>query len=358
MDDKTALSLMTKVVVALGDNLSASETFDDDIVSSTIYAEMDDEAREEHLRGFESDLIKYRQEYENCYDCRVIQIPRRKEDTGWLSFMSYSTKSLVDEDSHNFITDLREIEEDNVNRQIPLNLHIYIDTVGGRLSTAEVICKAMLQYPGHIRVYVSNKAMSTGTMIALSAHEIHLRRYAHLGQIDPQIGNYWFWLPANSIENTTNKLDEYETPLFRDLMRSSVGPAKSANSRVMDLINRIAETRKWSATFKDAIYSNMLYNISSGGYGHDMPIDYNDLQKFWPQSSTDKDSTDKDSTDKDSTDENYTDKEEDDFSNPFIYPDWPRSAKILVREPETKTKTNTKIKTETPNKSIFSAFGF
>lgn len=260
--------------------------------------------RELHL-GNLNNSMKFRQEYEKTYDCRVIEVPRRKEDTGMLSFMSYSTKTLVDEDGENFISDLRAIEEENENRISPLNIHIYIDTTGGRLSTAETISKAMLQYPGRIRTFVKDKAMSAGTIIALCSHEIYLRKHACLGQIDPQIGSYWVWLPANSIAETYKRIDEFQTPWIRDLLKLGVGPAYDSTSRVGSLIERIAEIRKWTPSFLDNIRSNLLANMTAGGFGHDRPYDYYDLQQFWISSTDD--------------------------SNPVLCDDWPRSAKLLTK---------------------------
>jgi hypothetical protein len=333
MDESTVISLMAKTAAALVDDFSDDESLDKEVEITPNYGAMNDFDRETHLQNLESDFTKYRQEYERCYDCRIVQIPRRKEDTGWLSFMSYSTKTLVEEDSRNFIDDLRQIEEENVDRQTPLNLHVFIDTVGGSLSTAEVICKAMLQYPGRIRVYVGNKAMSAGTLIALCGHEIHLRRYAHLGQIDPQIGSYWAWVPANSIETAHNKIREFETSWVRDLLRAGMGPAQDANTRVVDLVNRISEVRRWSQPFKQRLCANLMANFLSGGYGHDRPIDYDDLQKFWNDE-----------------EENMNVEGDETYSIPPLYPDWPRSAKFLSKKPDTPD-------TPPPKNSYLSAFG-
>jgi Serine dehydrogenase proteinase len=317
MTDNNILNMMTKAAIAFADDLDEELPCEETPVD---YESMSDSDREAHLVSYQKDQIRFRQEYEKCYDCRIIQVPRRKEESGFFSFMSYSTLSLVDGDGNNFISDLREAEEENLDRKTPLNLHIFVDTHGGRLSTAETICKAMLQYPGTIKVFVANQAMSAGTMIALSGHEIYLRAHAHLGQIDPQIGSYWAWVPANSIEAANKKLEEFETPWVRDLLRAGMGPAQDSNSRVSDLIDRIVEVRKWSESFKDNLCSNLLSNFLTGGYGHDRPYDYCDLQKFW---------NDKEDTESPTT-----------SSNPLLHADWPKSVKILMREPAEKPKAS------------------
>lgn len=301
------------------------------VIELTKVSEMTDSERENYLVNFANNPMKFRGEYEKCYDCRVIKVPRRKEDTGWFSFMSYSTQSLVDEDASNFISDIRAIEEENADRKTPLNIHIFIDTDGGRLSTAEGICKAMLQYPGKIRTFVSDRAMSAGTMIALCSHEIYLRNHAHLGQIDPQIGSYWIWIPANSIEAIFNRISDLETPWIRDILKLSIGPAHDSNTRVEDLISRISETRNWTSEFTTRIRSNLLLNFKTGGFGHDKPLDYFDLLKFWIDSN-----------------ENNANQ-----INPalLLFADWPKSAKSI------KNLSSPMKMPEQPKPSYMSMFG-
>jgi len=313
------------------------ESMDED-VPVTNYASMTDAERESHLDSFKDDPDRFAEEYEKCFDCRVVQVPRRKEETGYFSFLSYSTKTLVDTDAANFISDLRTIEEENELRDTPLNIHLFIDTVGGKLATAEAICKAILQYDGKIVVFVADKAMSAGTMIALCGHEIYLRSHAQLGQIDPQIGSYWFWIPANSVEATNKRIAEFETPWIRDLLRGGMGPAQDANSRVVDLIDRIVEVRQWPKPFEDRIVSNLLANFMTGGYGHDKPYDYYDLKKFWDgDTSTDNSAVSVESAKSVEPTESHN-------GYPPLYADWPKSAKILMRKrsdlPRTKTKSS------------------
>ena len=242
MNEASFAHMLARAAIAATDDLDDSDSLDEKVLIN--FASMTDLERETHLKTFESNQIIFREEYEKAYNCRIVQVPRRKEDTGFFSFMGDSTQTLIGTDGNNFISDIRDIEDENMDRNEPTNIHLYIDTTGGNLSTAEVICKALLQYPGRVTVFVSNQAMSAGTLIALCGHTIMLRSHAHLGQIDPQIGSSWFWLPANSIEAASNKIDEYETPWVRDLLRGGMGPAQNANARVADLLNRIAEVRE------------------------------------------------------------------------------------------------------------------
>jgi Serine dehydrogenase proteinase len=320
------INLLTKAAEQFNDTLDddASNSVEEE-VTPIDYASMTDVDREEHLKSFrtqnKNEYVKYLEEYTKCYDCREIVVPRRKEDTGFFSFFGTSTKTLTEIDATNFINDIREIEEANVDRDTPFNLHIFLDTNGGRLATAEIICKTLLQYEGRIKVFVNNHAMSAGTLIALCGHEIYLRSHAYLGCIDPQMGTGYFWLPANAVDHNNDKLEEFETPWVRDMIRGLAGPANNANERVSGLFDRIAKVRQWSPEFKSNISRNLLDNSESGGYGHDRPYDYLDLMDFWTIGISDE------------------------TNNPSLSKDWPTSAKCIrnpleVKKPANNNSTN------------------
>ena len=74
-------------------------------------------------------------------------------------------------------------------------IDLIVHTPGGLLLAAEQIAYALKQHPAKVTVVVPHYAMSGGTMIALAADEILMDRYAVLGPVDPQIGQY----PAASI---------------------------------------------------------------------------------------------------------------------------------------------------------------
>lgn len=240
---------------------------------------------------------EYFQNYKSFHNCEIITIPRRTPDTSFFSFMSSSIHTLSTEDGNNLISDLRQIERDHPNPDARPDLHVYLNTNGGNLATAEIIVKVLLRYPKKVYVFVDNMAMSAGTLIALTGHEIYLRSYAHLGQIDPQIGAGSFWIPTNSIRD--QNIDDYETTWIKDFARFASGPCLNSCERVTSLLERIETTRGWSDDFMQSIVENLLVKL----YGHDMPYDYYDLSEFWINEG----------------------------NNPTLHDEWPESALLLKR---------------------------
>ena len=228
--------------------------------------------------------VKYTEEYELQHNCKIVAIPRKKADSSWLSFMAPSVETLTDVDGKNFVEDMRIIERESQNSSIDdidvngvdyPDIHLFLNTSGGRLATAELIVKTILRYPGTVHVFVDEQAMSAGTLIALCGHTINLRLYGHLGQIDPQIGYAGTWFPTNSI--ASQNVNDYETNWVRDAIRYASQPCLSANQRVSDILDKISDVRGWSDLFLQGIRSNLLEKT----FDHDKPYDYDDLMEFW-----------------------------------------------------------------------------
>ena len=77
--------------------------------------------------------------------------------------------------------------------EIPIDLVLH--TPGGLVLAATQIARAIFTRKGKVTVFVPHYAMSGGTLLALAADEIIMSRYAVLGPVDPQLGEY----PAASI---------------------------------------------------------------------------------------------------------------------------------------------------------------
>ncbi|MBL8802950.1 MAG: ATP-dependent Clp protease proteolytic subunit [Planctomycetes bacterium] len=67
-------------------------------------------------------------------------------------------------------------------------LIIILDTPGGSIDTAERIVQVTRHfYPDHVAFLVPDRAMSAGTILAMSGDEIWMDYYSCLGPIDPQV---------------------------------------------------------------------------------------------------------------------------------------------------------------------------
>lgn len=240
-----------------------------------------DQARRfsKHKESLAGDSKSQKEEYKASNKCEIITLPRRAKDTSLTSFLNHSTGYISDEDTTNFIEDLRTVEEKNEKRlktkEDPLELHIFLNTYGGSLTAAEIICKSILRYPGITSVFVVERAMSAGTLIALCAHHIYLNSYSYLGKIDPQLGGYWTTISANYVSDTF--LGKLETPFLRDLMRLVQPAAYGANDRVSTILEDIKNIRGWS----DKDLTVVKEKLTTGSFGHDSPYFYDDLKKFW-----------------------------------------------------------------------------
>ena len=72
------------------------------------------------------------------------------------------------------------------------DLDILIDSPGGEVNAAKMICDTLMTYKklfpeNKIRAYVQQSALSAATLIALCADELYLSEYAHMGLVDPQV---------------------------------------------------------------------------------------------------------------------------------------------------------------------------
>jgi len=63
-----------------------------------------------------------------------------------------------------------------------------MDTPGGRVDAADIICEAILNYQGKTITFVTNQAWSAGSMIALSTDKIIMRPAASIGSAEPRQG--------------------------------------------------------------------------------------------------------------------------------------------------------------------------
>ena len=145
-------------------------------------------------------------------------------------------------------------------------LRINIDTRGGEATMCIKICRELKRRKQITSVYISDKAYSAGTIIALCADEIHMKPNGSLSPIDPQItipkNCYQLTSLVRAIEETQpDKLDipeAYNLPNILKYLRIQAG----------NCIN--------SKYDKELILQNMFDNPVM----HSMLYFIEDLQKF------------------------------------------------------------------------------
>ena len=63
-----------------------------------------------------------------------------------------------------------------------------MDTPGGRVDAADIICEALLDYKGNTITFVTNQAWSAGSMIALTTDRIIMQPTSSIGSAEPREG--------------------------------------------------------------------------------------------------------------------------------------------------------------------------
>src|SRR5881396_3120205 len=117
---------------------------------------------------------------------RVVLLVHRQETMSLLGFPLFRYIDINDSEEV-----LRAIHL--TDPEIPIDLVLH--TPGGLVLAATQIARAIFTRKGKVTVFVPHYAMSGGTLLALAADEIIMSRYAILGPVDPQLGEY----PAASI---------------------------------------------------------------------------------------------------------------------------------------------------------------
>ncbi len=100
------------------------------------------------------------------------------------NIMILPVKGVIDLGLSTFIKNsLKEAEKEGINTVI-----LEMDTPGGRVDAADIICEALLDYKGSSITFVLNQAWSAGSMIALATDKIIMRPASSIGSAEPREG--------------------------------------------------------------------------------------------------------------------------------------------------------------------------
>ena len=88
------------------------------------------------------------------------------------------------------------------------SVSIILDTLGGVIGAVERMVTLVRFHYNHVAVIVPDKAMSAGTIFALSANRIFMDYFSILGPIDPQIEKDGQLVPAQAYLNQFDLLKE------------------------------------------------------------------------------------------------------------------------------------------------------
>src|SRR4051812_7661082 len=157
--------------------------------------------------------------------------------------------------------------------EIPIDLVLH--TPGGLVLAATQIARAIFTRKGKVTVFVPHYAMSGGTLLALAADEIIMSRYAVLGPVDPQLGEY----PAASIlkavhQKPITEVDD-KTLILADQAEKAIAQIRQEDN---DLLADKYPTDQ---------AAEMSKLMTSGTWTHDYPITYERARALGLQVNTD-----------------------------------------------------------------------
>src|SRR5947207_15345316 len=182
---------------------------------------------------------------------RVVLLVHRQETMSLLGFPVFRYIDINDSEEV-----LRAIYL--TDPEIPIDLVLH--TPGGLVLAATQIARAIFARKGKVTVFVPHYAMSGGTLLALAADEIIMSRYAILGPVDPQLGDY----PAASILKAAHQKPVAEvddkTLILADQAEKAISQMEH---EVTDLLGRKFASEKAAELAK---------LLTSGTWTHDFPI--------------------------------------------------------------------------------------
>jgi len=146
---------------------------------------------------------------------------------------------------------VRDALESYANRK--KSIAIILDTNGGVVEVVERIVEAIRHHYSDVTVIVPDRAMSAGTILALSANRIMMDYFSCLGPIDPQIEKDGKLVPAlaylSQFERLNKKAEQgglttAEYALLSKLDLGELYQFEQARELSIELL------RKWLSTFK------------------------------------------------------------------------------------------------------------
>lgn len=96
----------------------------------------------------------------------------------------------------NLMDDVVKTAIESRSKKLRKRLLVILETEGGSIELVQRIVETMRHHYQEVLFIVPNKAMSAGTVLALSGDEIMMNYYSRLGPIDPQIYRNGRLLPA------------------------------------------------------------------------------------------------------------------------------------------------------------------
>ena len=168
----------------------------------------------------------------------------------------------------NYVFDINE--HDDIIKKIKKynTCNIILNTTGGNISSNDTLINFILTSKVNLNIYILNKAMSAGTLIALSANNLYIDKDAYLSPTDPQIP---FDDDMYSIKSFIDLYENKDNNYITDKYLITYYENKKLYDENINLIQKLLKNkfRKNISKNKKKEFINIL---TSGKYAHHYPL--------------------------------------------------------------------------------------
>ena len=215
-----------------------------------IHSECDTGHRDRTLRG-EAPLT--RQEVLHISDTANVPVPPTTQDSAreWATTRLRAIEEIVDADGLTIISPMQVGVEHRAKIAIEArenrrnNLFVILDTPGGVVEVVERIVRVLRQHYTEVKFIIPDRAMSAGTVLAMSGDDILMDYHSCLGPIDPQLVRDDRLVPALSY------LTQYENLIIESRIISRQSKQredcfqKAVTKRGLRCMRRSARRARW-----------------------------------------------------------------------------------------------------------------
>ena len=178
-----------------------------------------------------------------------VPVPPTTQDSTreWASVRLESIEQMLDADGLTIISPMQPGVEHWVKIAIEAredrrsNLVVILDTPGGVVEVVERIVRVLRHHYTEVKFVIPDRAMSAGTVLAMSGDDILMDYHSCLGPIDPQLQLDDRLVPALSY------LAQYEN-LIEKSRSDALSTAELVLLQKLDLANSISSN--WRAVFR------------------------------------------------------------------------------------------------------------
>lgn len=216
-------------------------------------------------------IIKFKKSLKKHNFILIFNKPERNHiyKTMLTLFEYICTDLIYDIDEHSKIIDYMKINKNN-------KINILLDSTGGDVISNDTLLNFIITSKIKLNIYVLNTAKSAATLLALSAHNLYMDKFATLGPTDPQISYENIMYSVKSIINLCeNKDNNY----ISDKILLTYYDSKKLHDENLITIRKILEN-KFKLSLKKEDKNKFITKLTSGDISHHQSFNTPYINKF------------------------------------------------------------------------------